>query len=680
MSLALPSQQFWDAVLRAIPEAITVINGRGEFLYANDLAAHMCGFDSAADMIAAGNQEVMSRFEILEADGHPASIGDLPGRKIIRRSETFERAIVRYRDLHSGEERWSELHSSALALPDSGETAAVNVFQDVTEDVRGRRALTFLVEAGDLLSQSLDLDTALASLARLAVPGICDWCSIDLLRDDGSVENVAVTHVDPDKVALARDLQQKFPFDASAETGLAQVLRTGRPELISTIPDEMLVAAILDRDLLEVIRELGLSSSMCVPLKVRERVLGAMTFVAAESGRHFNEQDLAHAGDLARRAALAVDNAFLYRASQRAMAEQRAILVQIADGIMVADGAGIVIFANEAAHRLFGGVEIGVPVQGSRPNARFATLEGDELGHDEMMLNRAIQGETVTNFLLRVSRNGEDDVILQTSAGPLIGDDGKQLGAVTVSRDVTLEHEFDRHKDEFLVAASHDLKNPLTLIKGTAQLLEQRAIRLGEALDGSFVEGLRNVSVAATRMAEMVNEMLDVTRVEMGRPLSLDIQPADLCALLERVVGATIAGGDRNPLTYDRPAEPLMAEVDSCRIERVAHNLVINAVKFSDANSPITISLEREGEDWAVISVKDWGMGIPAAEVPTIFEHFKRGTNVEQRVGGSGIGLAGVKRIVQEHGGSVSATSEVDKGSTFTVRLPLRQKQHTEEV
>ena len=149
-------------------------------------------------------------------------------------------------------------------------------------------------------------------MAELAVPRIADWCVIDL-AGDGDIENVVVAHVDPAKVELALEFRRRYPPDPEEPTGLAKVLRTGRSEIYSELPDELLVQAARDEEHLEMIRALSLHAVMIVPLRARGRTLGAVTFVSAESSRRYEQRDLAFAEDLARRAALAIDNAHLYR-------------------------------------------------------------------------------------------------------------------------------------------------------------------------------------------------------------------------------------------------------------------------------------------------------------------------------------------------------------------------------
>jgi PAS domain S-box-containing protein len=180
------------------------------------------------------------------------------------------------------------------------------------------RRAHYLSEASRVLASTLDYQKTLAQVAQLAVPNLADWCAVDMAGEDGSMIRLAVAHTDPAKVEWANELQKRYPVDMDAPQGVPNVLRTGVSELYSDIPDEMLAAAAIDEEHLRIMREIGFTSAMVVPLNVHGRTLGAITFVTAESGRHYGQSDLVFAEDLARRAATAIDNARLYREAQDA--------------------------------------------------------------------------------------------------------------------------------------------------------------------------------------------------------------------------------------------------------------------------------------------------------------------------------------------------------------------------
>jgi PAS domain S-box-containing protein len=180
------------------------------------------------------------------------------------------------------------------------------------------RRAHFLAEASRILASTLDYQKTLSQVAELTVPDLADWCAVDMVADDGSIVRLAVAHADPAKIEWANELQKQYPVEREAPRGVPNVLRTGEPELYTDIRDEMLVATAVDDEHLRIMREIGFTSAMIVPLSVQGRTLGAVTFVSSESGSHFGHSDLIFAEDLARRAATAIDNARLYREAQEA--------------------------------------------------------------------------------------------------------------------------------------------------------------------------------------------------------------------------------------------------------------------------------------------------------------------------------------------------------------------------
>ena len=259
-----------------------------------------------------------------------------------------------------------------------------------TEPGQESRRLSFLARAGEILSYSLDVHTTLRRLARLAVPAFADWCAVDLVQADGTLERVAVSHVDPSQVELAYELSRRYPPPPDASSGTPAVLRTGQPEIYAEITDEMIEASARDPEHLALLQRIKLRSLVIVPLKARlpreQSVLGTLTLATAESGRHFDEEDLALAGDLAQRAALAVDNARLYGEATRlnqeleervasrtqalreaneqlqrqidqarqAEARFRNLLEAAPDPIIIVDESGAIVLANAQAVTVFG--------------------------------------------------------------------------------------------------------------------------------------------------------------------------------------------------------------------------------------------------------------------------------------------------------------------------------------
>ncbi len=661
-------------IFEQLSDAIVVLGEDGRMVYGNAVAAHMMGFDSPAALRASRPEDIWNRFEVLDDTGRPLPVDELPGRRVLRTGGTAGPFRIRYRDKRAGEERWTQLFTSTIRDDATGETLAVLQFRDVTQQERANDALQFLAEASAVLAGSLDYDETLSHLARLAVPRIADWCSVEMVTPDGSIRTLAVAHVDPEKVAMAHELGRRYPPDPNAEHGTALVIRTGRPELMADIPDELLEAVSPDPELLAILRDLGLRSSMSVPIKARGRTLGAINLVSAESGRRFDEQQLTLAEDLANRAAIAVDNAHLYRQATRAATELQTVLAQMSDAVLITDAEARVTFVNESVARLFGPIPIGSSVGSMPADVEILTPEDKPYPVDRLPTVLALHGEPVEGLIWKIRRKDGSVVVLATSAAAVKSPEGRVLGAVAVSRDITARFEFDRQKDDFLLSASHDLKNPLTLIKGVAQMLMMHAGRPGAVDANSFKDGLRRIDETASRMSRAINEMLDVSRIQMGRPIAIEPASTDLVELLRQAVDEQLAAQETVSVTVFSEVDSLRGEWDPLRLERVFANLLSNAVKFSPDGAEVVVRVAETGGETneAVVSFTDRGVGIPQSDLPFVFEQFHRGHNVAGRIAGTGIGLAGSRQIVEQHGGTISVTSKEGEGSTFTLRLPLR--------
>lgn len=450
---------------------------------------------------------------------------------------------------------------SRLALVGGdGRRHVLEATRDVTEQRQAEAALrasearaAMLAEASRVLGSSLDYQTTLANMAQLAVPHLADWCTVDLLDENGELRRLSVAHADPAKVRLAEELRRRYLLDPNAAIGPVQVVRTGEPELVPEIPEELVERGARDAEHLTLLRGLGLRSYMVVPVWVRDQIMGAISFVSAESGRRFAPDDLAVAEELARRAAVAIENARLYQQAQEAI----------------------------------------------------------------------------------------------------------------------------RVRDDFFAAASHDLKNPLASIRGNAQVLLRTLDRTGAVPPQRLTSALSNVVGSIDQMTRLIDDLLDVARLRLGEPLPLDRVATDLVALTGRAVAAQQAATERHQLATRTPEAELVGEWDAARLERVLGNLLSNAIKYSPNGGEITVSLRLEAGQ-AVLTVQDSGIGIPAADLPRVFERFERARNAVGRIGGSGIGLAASKQIVEQHGGTIAVESREGQGSAFTVRLPLTPPSPTE--
>ncbi|MDB4937627.1 MAG: hypothetical protein JWP87_4599, partial [Labilithrix sp.] len=307
-----------EVILDAVGDGILVQDQAGGLIYANAAAAKVSGFENGAALMQASASELLARFETLDERGSPVDPRELPGRKVLAGAPDAG-SLLRVRDRRTGRQSWMDVRATAVIGTDGRPELAVNIWHDVTEDRRREEREGYVARATAALSSSLDYEPMLELLASLLVPGLADWCSIHLLDAEGMhLRNVAVAHADPAKRALAGEYQRRYPPDPRQRRGVWNVVRTGEAELYEEIAPELLAQGAQDPEHLELLRGVGMTSLIVVPIRVRDRVSGTLSLVAAESGRRYDRHDLALAEELGTRAGTCIENARLYASAQSA--------------------------------------------------------------------------------------------------------------------------------------------------------------------------------------------------------------------------------------------------------------------------------------------------------------------------------------------------------------------------
>lgn len=265
---------------------------------------------------------------------------------------------------------------------------------------------------------------------------------------------------------------------------------------------------------------------------------------------------------------------------------------------------------------------------------------------------------------------------ISASGGVLYDDAGRPVRMAGVTAEITARRQAEEAQRTFVEAAAHDLRNPLTAIRGQAQLLRRRARRGTVPEPEQLVEDLTGIEAAANRIEALLEELQDAAELRAGQPLELQTTPTDLVALAHAATTDAQTTTGHHRVRVEAFQEKLVAPVDAARLRRVLDNLLGNAIKYSPRGGRITTEVRREERPdgaWALVAVRDEGVGIPAADLPHVFERYWRGGNVSGRIGGMGIGLAGAQQIVAQHGGTITVESEEGRGSRFVVALPIER-------
>lgn len=356
--------------------------------------------------------------------------------------------------------------------------------------------------------------------------------------------------------------------------------------------------------------------------------------------------------------------------AKRRAGQLEAVIGSMVDGVFILDAEGTVIEANEAGLVLLG-LTGGAPARRLTDYlAAFAPRHADgrslEPGTD--LLADLLAGRVVPEEQLLLGEPGAAERVVSLSGAPVREADGRVSGVVALLRDVSAQKRADQEKDTFLSLISHEVKSPLTSIKGFAQLA-RRAAAAGTTGEG-LLRHLRVIDQQVGRIERLVNDLSDVTRLQQGtlrqEPVDVDLAPLVRTVVEQQQV--TITTHRLYPLVAD---EPLVVHADPARVEQVLTNLIANAVKYSAASDRVDITLARDGA-FARLSVCDEGIGIPRSEQGKLFSRFYRASNVAGGgLGGLGLGLFITREIVVHNGGRIWVESDEGRGSTFHVALPL---------
>jgi PAS domain S-box-containing protein len=345
---------------------------------------------------------------------------------------------------------------------------------------------------------------------------------------------------------------------------------------------------------------------------------------------------------------------------------------QLPVAVVVVDANGAVSLKNVHAEHLFG-MALG-DAEASLGEQRFAVrADGRPYQAGEWPLDRALaQGEVITGERFEIERPDGGRAHVSVNAAPIRDEMGAIVAAVAVFDDVTGEEDLRRQKEQFLAAAAHDLKTPLTSMRGLAQVLERQLNRLHMDELRPAQPLLTGIQSATQKMTSLIDELLDVSRIEAVGQLTLNPSQTDLVEIAREVLDAQRPSAPEHELELVTPVERLVGWWDRPRLERALSNLVGNAVKYSPDGGTVRLTLctERDGDaEYAVVSVSDEGIGIPAGDLERVFDRFQRGSNVPENLSGSGVGLPYVKQVVTQHGGSIDVSSQPARGTTFTIRL-----------
>lgn len=525
------------------------------------------------------------------------------------------------------------------------------------EQIRRNIELQTLAAVGRALTATLEVDELLSRILAVAV---------DLI---GAEAGYLLTVTEHGQLVLkaSRGLSPKVVEEA------AHLLGEGIPKWVATYGRPALVADVESDPRYVPLPGREVHTLLCVPLRVKGRTMGVVCLENKIGGGPFTQDDLNLMTALSGQASLALENAELYRRLEERLdeidkalikvnqelaeksAQVEAILRSIPDGVIVTDAQNRVILMNPAAERM-----LGIRSEEAGENPLLAIMGRERA---EELYRRAInEGRASADVSLA---KAEGRMVLRANMASVRDERGRLLGIVTVLSDITHLKELDEIKTDLISFVSHELKTPLTAIKGFASTL----LRMPDLEEERRREFLQLIDVEADRLARLALDLLDISRIESGRPLEVHLEEVDLGEIVDRVIESQrmFAKGHEFEVEIKPGAERIVADPD--KLEQILVNLVNNAIKYSPKGGRVRVAAERRGREvW--ISVSDQGIGIRPEELPHLFQRYRRLRDGRGRVKGTGIGLYLVRHLVEAHGGRIWVESEYGKGSTFTFALP----------
>lgn len=600
------------------------------------------------------------------------------------------------------------------------------------EREQAEQRLRLLADAGAIFTGSLDYRDTLARVARLAVPALSDWCVVDLI-EDGRVDRVAVAQANPAKESIAREIRRFPPRLEDPTTPAGRALASGSPELLSEVSADWLPRLSLNPEQTNLVSEIGIRSLMTVPLVARESTFGAITFIAAESGRRYGQEDVAFTQEIARRAAFAIENGRLYRRADEARgeAERRAreegalrratealsasftteeVIQRIAESAVAAtnaDGAFVERIDSEPGRVVVvAAAGSGIPAVGARiPYSGSYAERVIERAEPETIPRLVDADRALADSLAERTPQASALVVPLVNAGEPIGgltllrsaeknafrpDEVQRahtfgdLAALAFRRIHMLEESEDRREElqrvmesrtRLMRGFSHDVKNPLGAADGQLQLLAEG---IAGRLKDNQREGIDRARRSIRSALGLIEDLLEFARAEAGQ-MDVEWSIVDVRDAVREIAEEYRAQAEAAGLAMeiDLPDELPLTESDASRVRQILGNLLSNAVKYTEEGGiKVSISLRSDADTpgsgrWTAVEVADTGPGIPRDKQKLLFQEFAR-FSAGQRAG-AGVGLAISQRIARALGGSITFSETPGGGSTFVLWLPLER-------
>ncbi len=694
-----------EAALVSCAEGVAIVDAEGRLVWMSEAGRRLLQRMPSPDLPL---PEQTVEFNLRYPDGRPIPPTETPLGRALRGEPVVDFVLI------LGRPDGTDAHISATAGPVRDEegriTGAAVTFHDVTKRRRAEEECERLLarvereeertaelaRAGEELRTEIGereraeekprvrerQQAAVALLGQQALGGIDPSALMDkavsLLAEALDVEYAKVLELLPDGKALLlragvgwkKGLVGHETVEGRVGSQAGYTLLSHEPVIVEDLSTETRFSGP------HLLLEHGVVSGMSVIIMGRERPFGVLGAHTARR-RKFSQDDINFLQAIANVLAEAIsrkraeeERERLLQEVRRRAAELDAIITSIADGVVIFGLEAEVLLVNPALEKMLGYTPAlrELPLAERLVQLRIETPEGKPFPTEDLPVSRALHGETVQGVVMVTHPDPEKVAWISASGAPVRTADGRLLGAVVTLTDITPIRQLQEQRAKYILGISHGLRTPLTVIQGQAELLLEALQRAD--LNSRMRRSAESVIASARRMSVMLRDLVDLTEIEAGKPLKLNRMPVDLRSfvldLRDRMAGLLEA----ERIRMEAPARLPRVSVDPDRLERILINLLSNALRYSVPGTEVTVALScRNGE--VITSVRDCGMGIPADEIPLLFQPYRRAMVARRPEERLGLGLYITKGLVEIHGGRIWVESELRKGSTFSFSLPV---------
>src|SRR5258708_7524113 len=555
---------------------------------------------------------------------------------------------------------------------------ASKIARDISLRKQAEKKQQFLNKMSDLLTNSIDQHITFTAIVKLIVPALADYCRIAVVDEKKQIKEIVLNHRNRGKMQLTKDLYDIYSNQPESTLGIKHILQTGKPEILSEITDSVLEKFGTAEKVTSIVKKIDLRSYMGVPLRVRGKTIGAITFSSINADRIYTHEDLLFVQDVASRIALVLDNERLYKEAideirHRKKAEEmlqdreqriRTIWESASDAISVSDKQGKVLAVNPAYYQLYGYK----PEDVLQKN--FAIIFPKEQRQYAIEQYRTLfKSENIIPFFESSIRKADGSHRIVESRYGFIMQGDKREAMVSIIRDITERKELEQRKNEFISIASHELKTPVTSLKAYAQVLERRFLK---ANDQQSAGHLAKMNTQLNKLTNLIADLLDISKIESGK-IQFHEELFFIDELMSEIVEEVQRTTEKHVISIRGKAnKKLYGNRD--RIGQVLTNLITNAIKYSPHTKKIIMKSSSDNKN-VTVCIQDFGVGIPQEEQRKVFERFYRVSGPkEDTFPGLGLGLYISSEIIKRQNGRIWVESVAGKGSTFYFTLPIRSQ------